>query len=183
MFTMILLAAFAQPDVQPLPNQTAGLPPDQAVASIDSKGVLSIAKVRPVCGHGMRDHEVWLKTPEKKPGEKVSVKAKVTQMMVTVVELPSHVVEAYTVDGKLIPPAKLTELLAKERTVLVAMDGKKVDPFHLQLYKQDTIVLVAPGNLWGVMDSGPHGEFGPIRPPLEKRDDPPLPKRNFEKTE
>src|SRR5205823_9975053 len=124
---------------------------------------------------------VWLKAPKKKAGEKVVVRAKVTQLTVTVVELPAHVVAAYTVDGKPVAAAKLAELLAKERTVLIALDGKKVDPFYLQLYKEGTLVLVPPGDLGGVDHGGypfpgpdvkpdgyPPQKTSPAEPPGEK---------------
>jgi hypothetical protein len=84
----------------------------------------------------------------------------------TIVELPAHVVQACTVDGKTIEAAKLGELLAKERAVLIALDGKRVDPFHLELYKEGTIVLVTPANLWnrgsGMLGfpGGPGGGYG-----------------------
>ena len=82
-------------------------------------------------------------------------------MQLTVVEMPAKNVAAYTADGKPIPAPKLAELLAKDRTVLVAMDGKKVDPFQLQLYKEDTIILVPPANLEGL-------QYGPYITPAPK---------------
>jgi hypothetical protein len=85
---------------------------------------------------------------EKAPG-KAKPKVKVTNLMVTMTEMPAKDVQAYTAEGREIPAEKLAELLAKERTVLVALDGKKVDPFHLKLYKDDTIVLVPPPNTMG----------------------------------
>src|SRR5262249_62103595 len=83
--------------------------------------------------------------------------------MVTTAELPARNVEAYTADGRAINAEKLRTLLAKERTVLVAMDGKKLDPFHLQLYKDDTIVLVPPANTLNM--GGYIGGYGGHPPP------------------
>jgi hypothetical protein len=125
--------------------------PDQGLAVINDKGALTITRL----GYVERK-EVWLKTPAKKDSEKVQVKTTVTSVQLEVVELPAHVVQAYTVDGKAIEAAKLGEMLAKERTVLIALDGKKVDSFHLELYKEGTIILVTPANLW---DRG-HGTYG-----------------------
>ncbi len=165
MFSVVLFALLGQAPGEPAPKSIAGLPPVQGVASMDGKGNLAIARVTTMGGYGMGDRELWLKAPEKKPGEKVMVRAKVTQMIVTIVEVPAGVVEAYTVDGKVIAPAKLAEMLAKERAVLISVDGKKLDPFHVQLYKEDTIILVPPANL-GQLDLGPYG-VPPGPPPYE----------------
>jgi RNA polymerase sigma factor (sigma-70 family) len=51
-------------------------------------------------------------------------------------------VEAYDTEGQFIDAKKLAELLAKETAVLMATDGKKVDPFYLQVIKPGTVVLV-----------------------------------------
>jgi len=107
---------------------------------------------------------------EPKETGKVPVKAKVkvTTVMVTTAELSAKHVEAYTADGRPINGEKLKTLLAKERTVLVAMDGKKLDPFHLQLYKDDTIVLVPPANTLNMGGAyGAYGGYGsPVTPPI-----------------
>jgi hypothetical protein len=137
MYTLLALAVLAQPPADaPAPS---GTPPEQALASIDGKGKLTITHVSCVCyGPAVREQEVTAQ------GEKG--KARVSSVVVTTAQLPARLVEAYTVDGKKIEADKLGEMLAKERTVLVAMDGKKVDPFLLQLYKDGTIVLVPPAN-------------------------------------
>ena len=156
MISLVLLALLAPPDVPPAapqPPAGPGLAPEQAVAGIDDKGNLTLTRVEQSFPF-MTAREVWLKAPAKKDTERVRVKAKVTALQLTVVELPARTVEAFTADGKAIPAAKLAEMLAKERTVLVARDGKKVDPFYLQLYKEGTIVLVPPAGLWG-------GGYGP----------------------
>ena len=43
---------------------------------------------------------------------------------------------------------------------LIALDGKKVDPFHLQLYKEGTIVLVPPPNTLNLSHGGYGGPGG-----------------------
>jgi hypothetical protein len=186
MFTVVLLALLGQPPgAQPRVN--AALPPVQGVASMDARGNLVIARVNPCCfGDGHR--EVWLKGPDQKAGEKGMIKAKVTQLTVTVVELPAHAVEAYTVDGKAVPAGKLAELLARERTVLVAQNGQKVDPFYLQLYKEGTLVLVPPADLEGMNAGGfpvpgnfPPPEFLPEKKPqLDPPFDKPKPEASVE---
>jgi len=148
MFTLIVLAALAQPPAAEV-SPAVGLPPVQGLASIDAKGKLTLWRVTPGC-FGMAIQEVPLAPSEKRDKDEAAATAKVTNVMLTIVEVPSKNVEAYTVDGKKVAVDKLAELLAKERAVLFSVDGKKVDPFHLQLYKEGTIVLVPPANVWGM---------------------------------
>jgi RNA polymerase sigma factor (sigma-70 family) len=51
-------------------------------------------------------------------------------------------VQAYGVDGKRIETKSVEERLKKEIPVLVSANGQPVDPFHLQLIKEGTLVLV-----------------------------------------
>ena len=109
---------------------------------------------------------------------KEPVKVKVTSAIVTTMELAAKEVEAYNVDGKRISAETLASLLAKDRPVLLALDGKKVDPFQLQLYKEGTIVLVPPANTLNIGGSDGPG-FGlvdrryavPARYPRDNRPD------------
>jgi hypothetical protein len=57
--------------------------------------------------------------------------------------------EAFDTSGKAIERKALTDLLKKETPVLVATDGKKVDPFYLRVVKEGTVVLVPPANFRG----------------------------------
>src|SRR5262249_7571464 len=145
----LVLTALAQPATEPAAPSTRA--PEQVLAVIDAKGKMTITHVTPACmapGGGGGEHTVTLpmKGGEKAP---VQVKVKLNGLNVTVAELPAKHVEAYGMDGKPIAAEKLAKLLEKERTVLLSVDGKKVDPFHLQLYKEDTIVLVPPANTLG----------------------------------
>jgi hypothetical protein len=174
---LVLLAALAQ--AVPEPAAPSGLPPEQALASIDAKGNVTITYI--TCSTGPL--QVWdnlLPDLEKgTPKGPVKAKVKVTNLMVTTAELPVKHVQAYTADGRPITAEKLRTLLVKERTVLVMLDGKKADPFHLQLYKEDTIILVPPANtlnpggMGGYFSSGGSGPPPSIeelkRPPDEKR--------------
>ena len=152
-YGLVLLAALAQP--APDPAASGGVPPQQALAVIDGDGTLKITQATTGC-YGPATQETTVDVTEKKGTERVAAKAtvKVTTVMLTTIEIPAKYVEAYTVEGTPIAREKLTEMLAKERTVLVAMDGKKVDPFHLQLYKEGTIVLVPPENALGSAGNG-----------------------------
>jgi hypothetical protein len=168
-FSLMLLAALAQ--AAPEPAAPSGMPPEQALASIDAKGNLTITHVACSCV-GIPGGEAFMPAHEIKgdPGKApVKAKVKTVSVMVTTAELPAKNVEAYTADGRPITTEKLRTLLAKERTVLVAMDGKKLDPFHLQLYKDDTIVLVPPANTLNM--GGIYGGYGtPVTPPIVPED-------------
>jgi hypothetical protein len=179
MFSLVLLAVFAQP--APETAAPSGVPPTQVVASIDAKGKLTITYAT-VLAPASSEHTITI--PQTKGTDKAPVKAKVkiTQLQVTMAEIAAEHVEAFTVGGRPITREQLTTLLAKERPVLVAVDGKKVDPFFLRLYKDDTIVLVPPtnalapaGGLWGG-----YGGYGdpvpaPSTPPVEPVDKPKAP--------
>jgi hypothetical protein len=171
MYSILLLTLLAP--AAPDHAAVGAMSPEQGVAVIDGDGKLRITIVSGDC-YGMPNREIVVDVADKPGGEKIAVKAKVkvTSVMVTTTEMPAKLVEAYSVDGKAIERKKLAELLAKERTVLVAADGKKVDPFFLQLYKDDAVVLVPPPNTMS-----PAGLGGnqipmpalPVQPPLEEK--------------
>jgi hypothetical protein len=150
------------------------------LAKIDGKGNLTITAVTCACyGPTSQEHTV---NADPKGKEKVPVKVKTSSVIVTTAELLARHVEAYSVDGKAISAETLATLLAKERTVLVAMDGKKVNAFYLQLYKEGTIILVPPANTLnlGGAAGGFVGGYGvPLTPQILPREDilppPPLP--------
>src|SRR5579884_3614921 len=142
MFGLVLWTVLAQ--APPDPAATGGTPPEQGLASLDSSGKLRITRIGCAC---VQDQTVTVQ--EEKEGRKVPVqlKIKVSTLTTTTAEVPVKYVEAFTADGKPITAQRLTTLLAKERPVLVAADGRKVDPFLLQLYKEDTLVLVPAAGL------------------------------------
>jgi hypothetical protein len=56
--------------------------------------------------------------------------------------------QVFRADGKTVDPKDLPELLRKETHILVsAINGAKVDPFYLQIVKEDTLVLVFPDGM------------------------------------
>jgi hypothetical protein len=57
--------------------------------------------------------------------------------------LPRSAVEVFDVSGKPVEQETLKRLLSKETAVLLSGDGKAVDPFHLQVVKAGTFVLVS----------------------------------------
>jgi hypothetical protein len=178
MYGLFLVAVLAQPAAEPA--AAGGLPPEQALASIDARGNLTITHITCACPGPAQYLQPAVPAPETPGAEnapaKTKPKVKVTSLMVTLTELPAKDVQAYTADGRRITAERLATLLAKERTVLVALDGKKVDPFHLQLYKEDAIVLVPPANTVGT--GGGFGGWGygseyvpatPAPPPIRRK--------------
>jgi hypothetical protein len=64
----------------------------------------------------------------------------------------------FTVDGKDVALADAKKRLAGGGTVVVAADGRKVEPRHLKLFKDDVLVLVSPELAdppKGVVSAGP----------------------------
>lgn len=52
--------------------------------------------------------------------------------------------KVYTADGKEVPVADAEKQLKAGGTVVISADGKKVDPRHLKLFRDDVLVLVSP---------------------------------------
>lgn len=82
-----------------------------------------------------------------KPGEPGSAEnvasyAPVTQLVE--LRLDAAQTPVYGMDGRRVDPKKLAELLRKETPVLIAKDGKMVDPFHLRLIKEGTLIVAPP---------------------------------------
>jgi hypothetical protein len=156
-YTLLVLSALAQP--APEGAAPGSAPPEQVLATIDAKGKLTLTHLTCAC-YGPAVHEQTVTGKDKVP-----VKVKVSSVVLTTAELPAKSVEAYSVDGKAISAETLATLLAKERTVLVSMDGKKLDPFYLQLYKEGTIVLVPPANTLNIGGAvGPYGYGSTVLP-------------------
>ncbi len=182
MYTLLVLTALAQPGAPPAEAAPSGTPPEQVLATIDAKGKLTIIHVACNC-YGPAVQENTVEVPGKKDEKPTKVKVKISSVTMTTAELPAKAVQAYTVDGSQIEPEKLAKLLAKERTVLVATDGKKVDPALLQLYKGDTIVLVPPANAlnlgggqYAVPGVAVQPEAIPVPlPPMPRDEKPPVP--------
>jgi hypothetical protein len=181
MSSLILFAVLAQ--APPEPAAAGAMPPQQVLASIDARGNLTLTQVSCYCP-GEFMGMMAMPAPPVPEGEKAPAKAKpkvkVTNLMVTMTEMPAKDVKAYTAEGREVPAEKLAELLAKERTVLVALDGKKVDPFHLKLYKDDTIVLVPPPNTVGTGGGsnpwgGGYGGWGAVYAPAGPSTTPAVP--------
>lgn len=153
---LVLMSALTLPGLEP--SAPSGAAPRQVLARIDSKGNLKITYAASVwSGFGGGAMNVPVEQEKGKPP--VPVKVRVTRLMVTTVEVDAKHIKAYTTDGRPVAGKRLAELLAKERAVLVSTDGKKVDPYHLELYKDGTLVLVPPANMLN-LGSDPFGGYG-----------------------
>ncbi|HZY85998.1 MAG TPA: hypothetical protein VFE78_14290, partial [Gemmataceae bacterium] len=76
-------------------------------------------------------------------------------------------VEAYQANAGAVAGKKLAQLLAKETPVLVSADGQKVDPFHMQVIKRGTLVLVVPQPTPPPAAEPPSLPFAPAAPVRE----------------
>ncbi len=82
-------------------------------------------------------------------------------------------VEVRDLAGKLVPVKKLPTLLEKETAILLSTNGP-VDPFHLQLTKEGTLVVLAPpGTALGLPTAV--SPASPLTPPSPRVAAPPLP--------
>ncbi len=59
-------------------------------------------------------------------------------------EFAAGAIQAFDTDGERVGTKVLAGLLRKQTAVLFAPDGRKPDPFHLQLVKEGTVILVPP---------------------------------------
>lgn len=113
-----------------------GLQPIQALASVDHSGKLAIKK--PAV------YYVPTTTPDPNNKAAMITRYEVRLAVEFITVTPEHF-QAYDVRGNRIPPKRLNKLLREEVPVLISADGMMVDPLHLRLYKDDVVVLLAPG--------------------------------------
>jgi hypothetical protein len=127
-------------DLQP----RGGQPPALSGASIDEKDLLHLQDSTT----NNFDQEVAIKE-KVKVGEAweerdIKVKIKNTSFTVNKTSMPAKHVRAHDLNGKAIDAKALASRLRKFTTVLESIDGKNVDVYYLQLFKEGTIVLVPP---------------------------------------
>jgi hypothetical protein len=113
-------------------------PPVTGLAVIDEQGRLHLCEVASV----LVPVQEPVQTDAKGGAQFVTRYAAVTQISESL--LDPAVTPVYGTDGKRIDAKKLPELLRKEIPVLVAKDGKMVDPFHLRLIKEGSLIVVPP---------------------------------------
>lgn len=116
-------------------NAPRGLPPQQALASLDEEGNIQVqyAAYKPVWTEEKRDIDGRTEVVKKMKwvSETCMMKVEIKQ------------VQVYTAAGRKLDGARLPPLLAKPRTVLTAT-GELPDPGYLDYYKADTLLLVLP---------------------------------------
>jgi hypothetical protein len=61
----------------------------------------------------------------------------------------AETVQVYDTTGNSVSPDKLREVLARESPALLSADGSPVDPLHLRLYKEGTLIFVVPQAVGG----------------------------------
>jgi RNA polymerase sigma factor (sigma-70 family) len=72
----------------------------------------------------------------------------------------------YDMKGRRIDPTQLPDLLRKPTPVLIARDGKMVDPFHLRLIKEGTLIIVPPVTPAREALPPPPAPVAPAAPPV-----------------
>ncbi len=133
-----------QPEPVPAPGEAArgprSLPPLAVAAGIDEKGVVY---VRDNSGNAFTSTGYY---EVEEGGQKRLVPVQIKENVFTLRtrSLDARAVRAFRTDGKPVPAADLPRLLRKEVTVLVSADGRKVDPFYLEVIRAGTPVLVLP---------------------------------------
>jgi RNA polymerase sigma factor (sigma-70 family) len=112
-------------------------PPSTVLARVDKNGVLIVR--RPVATYRPTQSIV------KRPGQDDQIVTTYELIMgEQEKEFELSQVQVVGTNGKPLTPEMVRALLEKERPVLVSADGKPVDPFYLQVIKENTPILVLP---------------------------------------
>jgi RNA polymerase sigma factor (sigma-70 family) len=111
-----------------------GPAPVQALVALDKEGRLTI--LRKVMAYRPRTHTATGQPLTFTTYEPTSVLQETVQAL--------KEVKVYDTQGKLVDHGKVAEHLRGETPALVSADGKPVDPLHLRLLKEGTLVFVLP---------------------------------------
>jgi hypothetical protein len=132
------VACLAAENASKLPTSPA---PNHATARINKDGSLVLRE-----GVFQTTYEYKEENLESKDGRVVRrrIQVPVTTMREVTRNIAAKDIQAYTTEGKKLDPRDLANFLKKDTPVLVSADGKKVDPYYLQVIKEGTIVLVVP---------------------------------------
>lgn len=114
-----------------------GLPPTQVIASVTKDGEFEITQSRLVAARHTEERTTAA-------GGKYTVQVVSYRPVQETRRLKGEGVKVYTAAGKEVSARDAADKLKKPAIVLLAADGKKVDPFYLKIIKPDTLVLVAP---------------------------------------
>jgi hypothetical protein len=133
-WTLALTFAAPVPDVVPLPTTS---PPVQCLVSLEGEG-------RIVLVNSVIEYRKETLTREV-GGKLVSENVLVPVVTFRTQKYALKDVQVFDTQGKPVDEKKLPELLRERTPALVSADGKKVDPLHLRIVKDGTLVLVVPG--------------------------------------
>jgi hypothetical protein len=132
------LSAPAPPEEPIKPPE--GPPPTQVIASMAGSGEVEITQ--PVLVPETHQEERTATVNGQAVKQTVSVLAYKTVQRTH--RISAEGVKVSTAAGQEVDAKDLPDKLRKPTIVLLAADGKKVDPFYLKIVKGDTLVIVAP---------------------------------------
>jgi hypothetical protein len=137
----------ARADVKPIPPAPAdgaahvaippAVPPVTGIALMTEDGRLNLR---------VRGTAYAATERARRPGQEGEDRATVyvpVERLITL-SLDLNATPVYALDGKRLDVKELPERFRKETPVLVSQDGKMVDPFHLQLIKEGTLIVAPP---------------------------------------
>jgi hypothetical protein len=132
------VACLAAGDSTKLPSSPA---PNHATAHINKDGSLVLRESVIQTTYQYREETI-----ESKDGGLATrrVRVPVTVMHEVTRNIEAKDIHAYNTEGKKLDAKDLANFLKKDTPVLVSADGKKVDPYYLQIIKEGTVVLVVP---------------------------------------
>ena len=142
-----------------------GPPPTVSMISTQADGTPVILLSRTVFKN--MEQTVTALEGDKVVSRKRLVSVPVTEQVPVVVD--GKQVQVYGVDGKMIDPNDLKRRIVGTMPVFVSADGKPVDPFHLRLAKEGTLILVIPPSVPGVRAIPPEPIPMPLPPPPPKQ--------------
>jgi hypothetical protein len=126
------------------PQIPVGPAPIQAVVKLDKDKTLIVFKptVAYLPRKGAGDHGLQVTYYEQVP-------------VVSEIRYQLGEVRVFDMKGQTIDPQALPRLFKVEALALLAADGRPVDPLHLRLYKDDTLLFVLPGQMAAVPPPAP----------------------------
>jgi hypothetical protein len=137
----VALAAVAAPaPAEEAIKPPQGLPPTQVIASVNKDGEFEI--VQTVLVPETRSEERTVNMNGVPVKQVVQVTVFKTEQVSR--RLKGEGVKVYTAGGKEVDAKDVPAKLKSPTIVLLAADGKKVDPFYLKLIKPEALVIVAP---------------------------------------
>jgi hypothetical protein len=141
MYHAVLVAALsaAVPAAEPA-ARPSGPPPQMMAVKYDKEGFLTAITTVPVYKEVERNQVVIV---DGKPVTTI-VKSAVMESVPVTRQYKVKDMKLFGLDGLPIDADKLPKLLARETMVLVSPDGRPLDSFYTQFFKEGTLVIVLP---------------------------------------